>query len=231
MSETPSAPWVPPQERAIPPMDHEPGWKASAFTWAMGELILARMAVGETMASITADPRMPAYCTVYRWVKMIPEFAEAYGAMRDRLAAEAIWADGQRQVGRAWRRAHEEKQGWRPRRGPGRRSTYTLAQAKAICALIEEGWSLSRVVRAPGMPSCKAIYRWLRNEPEFRALYVKACYWRCERHVWEIESVAEDATPATFRAAKRQVAWLEGRIGRLTPKKYRALPAPTPEGT
>jgi len=54
----------------------------------------------------------------------------------------------------------------------------------------------------PQAPSCKAIYGWLPRRPEFRAMYAPA-------------------GPATRPAAKRQMAWLEGRIGRLRPRTDR----------
>jgi hypothetical protein len=38
--------------------------------------------------------------------------------------------------------------------------------------------------------------------------------------------VLDECTPWTLAAAKREVAYLEGRIGRLTPKIYRST-APT----
>src|SRR6478609_3017726 len=66
-----------PRDWPIPPMDKEAGWKETAFTWPMGQLILARIWAGETMTAITADPRMPAYCTVFRWMQVVPEFGEA----------------------------------------------------------------------------------------------------------------------------------------------------------
>ena len=69
-------------------MDHAPGWKASAFSWDMGRLILARVAAGETVKAITADPRMPSYCTVYRWTKMIPAFGDKWWALRERMAGD-----------------------------------------------------------------------------------------------------------------------------------------------
>ena len=37
----------------------------------------------------------------------------------------------------------------------------------------------------------------------------------------DIDQVADRAEVLGLRAAKREVAWLEGRIGRLTPKTYR----------
>ena len=36
------------------------------------------------MKAITADPRMPAYCTVFQWVKVVPEFGDAYRQVRRR---------------------------------------------------------------------------------------------------------------------------------------------------
>src|SRR5882724_140626 len=77
---------IPAKDWPIPPMDHEAGDKPSAFTWAMGRLILQRMGDRETMKAITADPAMPAYCTVFQWVKVVPEFGDAYRRVRAMLA-------------------------------------------------------------------------------------------------------------------------------------------------
>jgi hypothetical protein len=117
----------------------------------------------------------------------------------------------------------EARQALQPRRRSGR-STYTPQMAEAVCEAVRWGQSLSEVVAQPGMPSFKAIYRWLKNEPAFRALYVEACDWRAGWLAFQIQGVAEDSTFADLADAKRQVAALEGRIGRLTPKVYRALP-------
>src|SRR6185437_1403704 len=68
---------LPARDWPIPPMDKEPGDKLSAFTWAMGRLILQRIADGETIKAITAHPKMPAYCTVYRWIHVHEEFGDA----------------------------------------------------------------------------------------------------------------------------------------------------------
>jgi hypothetical protein len=210
MSESPARPPYPPPGPArtwpIPAMDKEPGDKPSAFTWAMGHLILQRMADRETMKAITADPRMPAYCTVFRWVKMIPEFGDAYRQVRDTLARVRLEERDERQT---------------PRRTSGRRTTYTWERGWAVCEAIEAGASLSQVVRRPGMPSFKAIYRWLRYEPEFRAEFISACEVRALLMTETMLDIAREATPATVRIAARRIHHLEGRIGRLTPKLYR----------
>jgi terminase small subunit-like protein len=223
---SPDAPWIPPRQRPPPPMDHAPGFKESAYTPQMGELILERIAAGETVKQITADPAMPSYATVYRWNHVIPEFEAAWRALRARLAADAVWLDEQRRVARDWVRAHERRLAGKPPRGwrSGRQSSYTREIAETVCAALREGAALSAVARRPGMPSCKAIYRWLRNEPEFRAAYAEACDWRAGWLDFQATMIAEETSPATFRADRLRVARLDGRIGRMRPRKYQAPP-------
>jgi hypothetical protein len=207
----------------IPPMDHEPGHKESAFTWAMGMLILRRMGARETMKQITADPRMPAYCTVFQWVRMHPEFAEAYRTVRTAVA-QAQRAEMQEKRARLAeaRDAARVAAGKRVRHWvSGPKSTYTAEMAEAVLEAVRWGASLSEVVATPGMPSFKAIYGWMKRRPEFAAQYAEACDWRAGWLAQHIEAIAEESTPATFAVARRRVAALEGRIGRLTPKLYR----------
>lgn len=196
----------PAREWPIPPMDKEPGDKLSAFTWAMGRLILQRVADRETMKAITADPRMPAYATVYRWIEVHEEFGDAYRQVRAVLA-------------RVRREERDARQ--RPRRASGRKTTYTFERGDAVCDAICEGASLSQVVRTPGMPSSKAIYRWLRYEPTFRAEFIQACGVRATVLQEQALEIAREATPLDWRIAKRRVERLHERIGRLTPKLYR----------
>jgi hypothetical protein len=187
-------------------MDHRAGHKDTAFTWAMGHLILQRMADRETIKAITADPRMPAYCTVFQWVKVVPEFGDHYRAVRATLARSRL----------------EERDARRgPKRPSGRKSTYTPELADEVCERVRWGKSLSEVSAEPDMPSFRAIYRWLKDRPDFRATFVEACDWRAGWLQFQIECAAEAATPFTLPEAKAEVARLEGRIGRLTPKTYR----------
>jgi hypothetical protein len=187
-------------------MDKAAGWKPSAFTWAMGRLILQRMADRETIKAITADPRMPAYATVYRWTHVHEEFGEAYREVRALLAQVRLEERDERQ---------------KPRRTSGRPTTYTVERGWDVCEAICEGASLSEVVRRPDMPSSKAIYRWLRYEPEFRAEFIQACGVRALKLQEEVLDIARAVTPANVRLAKRQIDRLHGRIGRMTPRLYR----------
>jgi hypothetical protein len=225
------SPSTPAKDWPIPPMDHEPGYKSSAFTWAMGRVILQRMGDRETMAAITADPAMPAYCTVFQWVKMVPAFGEAYREVRLKLA-EALQAE--RAAARAAKIAARDaarRAAGKPVRTwvAGPRSSYTPQWAAAVCAAVEAGAALSAVVRRPGMPSSKVVYTWMRRRPEFRAMYVEACrrrevgWWLRRDRV--IDEVIDAGLAADLRGSSRRIAAIEGRIGRLTPKIHRSPPA------
>lgn len=215
---SPENPWIPWREREPPAMDHEPGWKESAFTEEMGRLILERIAAGETVKQITADPRMPCYATVYRWTHVIPEFGAAWRELRARMAADAVWLDGEKAKARAWVRAHRRRLAGKPPRDwkSGKRSTYSPEAAEAVCDALMMGASLSEVVATPGMPSFKAIYRWLRNEPAFRREYAKACELRDDLIADEIY----DRCIRLGYAARPGVERLTGRRGRIAPRKY-----------
>jgi transposase-like protein len=220
---TPGQPWVHPKHRFAPEMDHEAGAKPSAFSWAMGRLILVRIQYGETVREIAADEAMPSYATIYHWTHRIPEFGRLWRALRAQMAAEARDVDEQRAVARGWRIPHERRLAGKPPRNwkSGRRSTYTEAWADAVCEQIAEGAAISEVARMPGMPSLKAMYRWLRNEEAFRKDYALACQVRTEK-LMDLElEVLERCTEATVDRAKRDIARLRGRAGRMAPRKYR----------
>lgn len=214
----------PPRDWPVPEMDHAAGGKESAYTPAMGRVILARVAWGETMKAIAADPRMPSYATIYRWLDVHEDFAEGMVQVRRERARAAIARDIEARAIRAAQRTLEEQLGLRRRRGPGRKSTYTVKAARAVCRRIVDGASLSAVARQPGMPSAKAVYRWLKNEPAFRAMYAEACRHRQWGLRFEKDLVLDQTDWLNLAAGKRRVAAIEGRMGRLWPKKYYVLP-------
>ena len=228
MPPTPPPPHIPAKDWPIPPMDHAAGHKDTAFTWAMGRLILQRMGERETMKAITADPAMPAYCTVFRWVRMVPEFGDAYRQMRQVISQLARReAQDLRALKAEARAAARRAAGQRVRHWvSGRKSTYTAEMALAVCVAIAEGASLSEVVRSPGMPSFKAVYGWMQRHPDFAAMYVEACGERDMGLEIEIDMLIDQAlVGADLRDLDREIAAVEGRRGRLTPKLYRG---PTP---
>jgi hypothetical protein len=214
---------TPAKDWPIPPMDHESGYKPSAFSWAMGRLILQRMGDRETIKAITADPAMPAYCTVYQWVKRVPAFADAYRLVRGRLAeVKQQEAAARRAALKRGRDAARVAAGKRVRTWvSGRKSSYSEDAAFAVCWEIEEGAPLSAVVAMPDMPSSKVVYTWIRQRPAFRAMYVEACRRRMMGLELQIDHTIDAAVGGDLARANAEIAYLEGRIGRLTPKIYR----------
>jgi hypothetical protein len=213
-------------------MDHASGHKDTAFTWAMGRLILQRMADRETMKAITADPRMPAYCTVFQWVKMVPEFGDAYRQVRLALGRVIqLEREAERTAKVRAKAASRIAAGKRPRDWvSGRASSYTEAVARAFCAAIEDGAAASAVVGRPGMPTAKMVANWMKRFPEFRAMYVEASRRR-EVGLWVerdmvIDRAIDMGIAFDIRQGNAEIAAIEGRIGRLTPKIYRSADGP-----
>jgi len=213
-----SAPSLP-----LPAIDHTGGHKDSQYHPNIGWEICQRMCDGLTIREIAADPAMPSYATIFHWRRVHPDFAEMYDGCRDRLARkhqlEAASWDGARA---SWRDA-EVAAGLRRRRpaGAGRKSTFTMEAAEAVCDRLAGGEALSAICHDPAMPSLKAIYTWLKRFPEFEAMYLAA---REEQRMWlelKIDHVIGTAHWSTLDVAKARVAHLRERLGRLTPKHYR----------
>ncbi|WP_309646700.1 hypothetical protein [Phenylobacterium sp.] len=213
--------WIPPRDRRVPGMDHRSGAVGSQYRREIGEVICARMEVGETIASIAADPDMPSYATIFHWRKVQPEFAAMYDAVRAHLAQGKVNNRRGKHVADAWRVPHEIKLGLRRHWVSGKKSSYDRAWAKRFCARVARGEAVSAIVKDPKMPSSKQVYGWLKRHEEFLDMYIAA---KAEQKDWlefRLWDMVMSATPETLKADKAAVARLEGRIGRLTPKVYR----------
>jgi len=207
----------------LPAMDHASGAKESAYRPALGREILRRVARGETVKSIAADPNMPSYATIFRWRQVIPEFGERWRALRGELAVERMEKWDRRAEARVfWRAQKARREGRRPPWRRGRPSSYTAAVGRAICRRLRKGETMMSINADPAMPSAKVVYRWLRTEPAFRAMVMAA-----RRHAvgWlEFQSLVawDELEPVRGSAARvaRKAETLLGRAGRITPKVY-----------
>ena len=207
----------------LPVIDHTGGHKRSQYHPQIGWEICQRICNGLTVREIAADPAMPSYATIFHWRKVHGDFAAMYDACRDKLARKrqleaASWAAATA----GWREA-QIAAGWRRRRpaGSGRTSTFTMEAAMAVCERLAAGEALSAICRDRAMPSLKAVYTWLKRFPVFEAMYLVA---REEQRMWlelKIEHVAGSCHWTQMDLAKAQVAGLQERLGRLTPKHYR----------
>jgi hypothetical protein len=209
-------------------MDHTGGWKASQYQPRLGAIILERLAQGDTIKQICADPDMPSQATLHRWRHMHPDFWAGYERMAaERAAWRRQWVQEKRKQRREWA-LMEAKLGRRRTRTwvSGRKSTYDLGRARVFCERVASGKAVHLICQEPGMPSSKAVYSWLQREPEFVAMYVEAkgrAIRGLQIRVWSVVDGTLDGLPSpeAFRAARAKVARLEGRMGRIMPKTYR----------
>ena len=195
----------------IPEMDHQGGWKDSAFSWDMARVILRRIADGWTMKSITHNPEMPSYCTVFHWMRVVPEFGAAVAEARGVLAAKRLAARdrARRAKGPRWR--------------GGRKPQVPAEALDALLTRVREGASVSEAVAARGAPSAKALYTRVRGCPGFRAAFVDACDWRRGWLDFEAETAVDSVRTVGLRLARARYEALMARKGRLTPKLYRKI--------
>jgi hypothetical protein len=136
-----------------------------------------------------------------------------------------------------WRIHKARVDGRRPRdwvHGP--KSTYRRDWAEAYCERLILGESGMSVSADPAMPSAKAVYRWLKRFPEFREMYVEArAIQRVGLEIRREEArlrggldmphnLARGLGITLDKTARRRAAWLDGRIGRLGPKTWKAVP-------
>lgn len=205
-------------------MDHTGGGKPSQYHPTIGAVICALIEAGLTVREVAAHPDMPSYATIFQWRRVNPDFDEMYRAMRSRIAAKRVEAAcGELEAKRAARIELAKAQGRRPRDWvSGKKSTYDRAWAQAYCDEIAQGASVYELVCEPGMPSPRAVYRWLRRFPEFRDMYAQA---RSDQQnglemIRDGVAMSDIETQEDFTQAKREVAQIEGRMGRVGAKVW-----------
>jgi hypothetical protein len=202
-----------------PPMDHGiGGHKPRQYTAAAARIVLARAARGETIASILAIPGMPCRRTLYDWIRDEPAFRKAWEAMRDGQAFARQRAVENAEPIRAIEAFLADEARGRPpgaKRGP--KSTYTRAAAEAWCELIVAGATVREAGARPGMPNPPMVYRWLRNHPEFRAMYKAAA----ERRDFILRRRAANLALDQGYAARPTVDALRARAAALMPDVWR----------
>lgn len=209
---------LPAREWPIPPMDHAAGYKGTAFTWAMGRLILSRIAEGETVKAITADARMPAHCTVFQWMRVVPEFGAAVRRARVLLAASRLaYREAERQALLETR----AKRGGRRRRGPSTKGPCSAEALDRLLTELRDGASLNVATARPGAPSFRVIYARVRTCPGFRTAFLDACEWRRLDLELKRHRVIDEVAAMGFRATDAELGRLRALQGRQTPKLYR----------
>jgi hypothetical protein len=236
-----------------------------AFDEAVGAAFVARVAAGERIATILADPQTPSHSVYRRWRSQQAHFAEELyrlqrladterGAMRARAHARPwdpaladriylrvlrgetlramLCADPtlpSRHVIARWRREHPEFDRRMAMAAKARRRLWgrgrcgcTPELTDRIARRVVEGASFAKIARARGMPSVHTLYAWKRDRPAFAQAIAAAREARADWCADEILAAAEEATPATHRAARRRIAALKRRSAYLRKRAERA---------
>jgi hypothetical protein len=170
-----------------------------SYSPELADAFCARVAAGETVSAICADPAMPNTTAIYAWLARHPDFAARYEHAKA-LRAEADL-------------------------GP---VSYSQKIADAFCARMAAGEPMRKISARPGMPSPVTVYRWLCERPDFAERYERARELRrlgganlvpyseavaeeiCERLSCG-ESVAEIAADPTLPAYSTIQAWRRAR--------------------
>lgn len=214
-------------------LPHPRGVKRPAwYTPDRARAFVARIAAGEHLTAICAEPDMPGAPVIYKYLRRHDDFAQAYREAR-RVAL---------------RRADAEQAALRPAprpkdpRKPGRHTKCTPRMVEAICERLAGGESLTELCADPAMPSMRSVSNWLVRDPAFRQAYMSARHIQADRIFDEVREVARAATPQTVAVARLTFDVLRWQAARLWPRRYgyyaaedldrdaaEAQPAPQPD--
>lgn len=104
----------------------------------------------------------------------------------------------------------------------GRPSDYLPEVADDICALIADGESLRSVCKRKGMPGKATVFRWLREDVDFRDQYARAREEQAESLLEDVLEIADKCVPdaAEIAKAKLRIDARKWYITKVAPKKY-----------
>lgn len=69
-----------------------PAGRPTDYTPELADLVCERLANGESMRSVSRDDNMPAMCTLFKWLRIHPEFAQQYAKAKEE-SADALVED------------------------------------------------------------------------------------------------------------------------------------------
>ena len=117
-----------------------------------------------------------------------------------------------------------------------RPSSFTQAKADVICLRLAEGASLRSICAEEGQPDQTTVYRWLRDNEEFRQQYARAREDQAETLFDQMVTIADTPLIGTKTVTKAtgvemtegdmiehrrlQVETRKWVLGKMAPKKY-----------
>lgn len=171
------------------------------YSARLARAICLRVAAGETLVAICADPDMPARGSVERWARDNPRFAKIF----HRAKAFAARDDGL-----------------------GPTTTYCEAVAHEICVRVSEGETLTAICDEPAMPAMWTVLHWQRRSADFAqalALAREAAAERLADLGWKL---ALEATPETAHLTRVRLGHLRWSAAIKAPRTHGKLKATEP---
>tara|TARA_R110002051_G_scaffold323069_1_gene415556 strand:+ start:22 stop:468 length:447 start_codon:yes stop_codon:yes gene_type:complete len=102
----------------------------------------------------------------------------------------------------------------------GRPSIYTDDIADLICECIAEGKSMVSIGKKPGMPKPRTVYRWIRENPEFRHNYENAKEDQADMFVEEMRDISLSADSDSVQVARLQIDVMKWTASKFKNKRY-----------
>lgn len=163
------------------------------FTARLARAICLRVAAGETLVAICADPDMPSRKSVERWARDNPRFAKIF----HRAKTVAARTDGL-----------------------GPTTSYCDVVAHEICMRVSEGESLTAICDDPAMPAMWTVMHWQRRSADFAQALAAAKEARAERMADQGWDLALAATPETAHVTRVRLGHLRWRVAIMAPKTH-----------
>ena len=180
------------------------------YTPDRARALVARIAAGETLKAICAEPDMPGDPVIHKYLRRHDDFAEAYRQARRTALRQA---DAERAARRPAPRPKNPLK-------PGRHTKQTPEIVERICERLAQGESLTDLCADPAMPSMRSVHTWLRNDPALAQAYMLARQVQADRLFDEVRQVARAATPQTLGVARLTFDVLRWQAARLWPRRY-----------
>ncbi|WP_304179126.1 hypothetical protein [Phenylobacterium aquaticum] len=185
----------------------------SMFTPQIGAEVCRRVAAGVSVVGVCREPGMPCYGTVYRWMRIYPQFGRDLVLARQTARRARAAALSERKAAAAAARK------WTWTR-PAWNHSYSKARASEICRRIVLGESLTAICRDPDQPSIGTVYNWLHAHPDFAELYSHARGAQRDGLEDQVTALFERLTRRDRRREKRWFIHLRREMARLAPKGW-----------
>ena len=100
----------------------------------------------------------------------------------------------------------------------GVKTTYSVAVAERICAMISKGRTITSICSDEDMPSIDGVYGWLRAQPAFAEAYARAREDQQDTFAAQIIDISDTETDP--KRARNRIDARKWHAAKTAPRKY-----------